>query len=351
MMVLRRSNTRSSTSDSKQTNLMKLVRKSASGMCSSSTGKSTKKGKVDEVVDKYSYAPDPPTMTEQEAAEKYGYGDAVPDYGYGDAAPDCERYRYGDASPDSTKYEYGGTNRHTRSPPARTVSDRTSTTGRRKKKQVDPLLVSDHSYNRRGGGATPRRSSLKQQSSYGADAATGTNKPVRRSSITFKGEREITLPNSNRKVKRRTSISFNEDMEVKTVEPVSELVDNPEQLWFQDKDFAQMRDKCMKIIDVMKSGELPPEQAKKLCVRGLEHYVEKTSKQRKEEQNTAWDSVLDIQDVQMDYGVFDAAQMALSYRLQSMESSRQAALRALKDAEAVTNYLSSTRHTCRRLSC
>ena len=317
-------------------------------MCSSNPSKSTKKGTVDKFDDKYTYTPDPPTMTDQEAADKYGYGDAVPDYGYGDAAPDCERYGYGDAAPNSAKYEYGGTNNFTRSPPARTVSDRTSTTGRRKKKQVDPMSVSDH---RRNGGATPRRSSMKQQSSYGVDAATGTNKPVRRSSITFKGEREITLPNSNRKVKRRTSISFNEDMEVKTVEPVSELIDNPEQLWFQDEDFAQMRDKCMKIIDVMKSGDLPPEQAKKLCVRGLEHYVEKTSKQRKHEQNTAWDSVLDIQDVQMDYGVFDDDQMALSYRLQSMESSRQAALRALKDAEAVTNYMSSTRRYCRRMSC
>ena len=41
---------------------------------------------------------------QEEAVDKYGYGDAAPDsdkYGYGNAAPDSDKYGYGEAVPDS----------------------------------------------------------------------------------------------------------------------------------------------------------------------------------------------------------------------------------------------------------
>ena len=111
----------------------------------------------------------------------------------------------------------------TRSLPSRTVS---AVSGRRiRKKKVDPLSVSDHTHNRQRH-LTPRRSSMKHEETYGIR---------RRASITDKGELEIRLPNTTKRVTRRRSIGFHEEIDVKLVEPVSELTEKPEDLWFQDK--------------------------------------------------------------------------------------------------------------------
>ena len=289
----------------------------------------------DDSADKYGYGDAAP-----DSSDKYGYGDAAPDssdkYGYGDASPDsafkygysdttstlaagdADKYGYGDASPDASKYGYGDA-----------APDSASDCG---------SVSSDPGLHRRRQ-RTARRSSMKQAGA------------PRRASIGFTGEREIRLPNSEKKVKRRTSISFDENVTVKNVQPVASLTKNPEKLWFQDNEFDKMKEKAFAIIDMVESGELPPERQSKLCVRGLESLLRENQLNKRELRYKAWDSVLDEQDYQMDNGTFEEKAMADAYKLTTMASRVEAQRRAKQDQEEVEKYLRSTRKQIRRMSC
>ena len=113
-----------------------------------------------------------------------------------------------------------------------------------------------------------------------------------------------------------------------------------------------MTQRSLKIVQTVKSdgGIKSPQdddmavRQRKLCTRGLEPYIEKNACQRKEEQNQAWNSVLDIQDMQMDLGIYNEYEIRLaylSYNL-SMDVAKQANERALQDAKTVSKYISSS---------
>jgi hypothetical protein len=237
----------------------------------------------------------------------YGCGDATPDansnkkYGYGEAAPDDKaKLAYGDAAPDDkTVYGYED-NSH------RTFSRKTS-----------------------------RRSSMKKSGS------------PRRASIRFGGEIEVNLPGRNKPVKRRTSISFNESARVKSVTPVSELTDKPEQLWFQDDEYDKMKEKSYDIVDKVECGMA---KGKNYCTRGLEKMMKKRANEVLRQKYDGWDCVLNEQDLQRDQDIFDDDYMGNIYKYSALASRREAAERAKHDAVEIQNYQRSTRELCRRLS-
>ena len=324
---------------------------------------------------------------EDAIVDKYGYGDAAPDsavsedkYGYVDAAPDsateyrrpsksyeleeyqdalvdndADKYGYGDAAPDNKQQEELGYESGNSSDGGLTVAsdsnlynmrrESVAQRARRRRNGGDGSgrreSVRRHSNEslRLGKGPTPRRSSMKQAGA------------PRRKSIDFTGERTIRLPNSNRKVKRRTSITFDDEVRVKKVQPVASLTNNPEKLWFQDEEFENIKEKVFTIVDLVESGELPPDKERKLCMRGLESLLEKNRQNKEELRYQAWDSVLDEQDHQMHNGTFNEKSMADQYKLTAMQSRIEAQKRAKQDQDEVERYLKNTRRACRRFSC
>ena len=64
----------------------------------------------------------------------------------------------------------------------------------------------------------------------------------------------------------------------------------------------------------------------------------------------AWDTVLDAQDVQRDFGFVDDDSLAFAYNWKTIESKREAAVRAVQDAADIASYLEETRRACRRMS-
>ncbi|KAL3909948.1 MAG: hypothetical protein SGARI_002353, partial [Bacillariaceae sp.] len=225
--------------------------------------------------------------------DKFGYGVAQPDsakvdkYGYGEAAPDSAiDYGYGEAAPDS---------------PNRTPSRR-----------------------------TPRRSSMK-----GSSCRAGRRASVGAVMSTV----EVRLP-GNKPLRRRRSITFQENVDVKQVEPVKSLAEEPEKLWFKDNEYDLMRTKIMTMIDHIQMSGDPSGidehggisvNGKTYCYRGLENYFNPELAHLKTVR--ARGSVMDEQFLQREEGDFDEETMASIYKLNSMRSQREASQRACQDAE------------------
>jgi len=257
--------------------------------------------------------------------EEYGYEEAVPDYGYGPAEPNSESvstselYGYGDATPDCQTSQP----RKTEEPRPRRVQRRSSM----------PCSTT-------GGGAAPRRSSMKQVGS-----------PTRES-ITNKGEIEVYLPPTKKGegrqvIKRRTSLTFSDQPTVTPIEPAKNLARSPEDLWFQDYEMHQIRKKVSTIILKTEDG-CTPHNGKRYCMRGLERLMEPQVVAVK--RNQAWDTVFKEQYLQKCEGVYEVDHLANLYKFSTLRSKKDAEARASNDAKEVEKYLREERHKYRRMS-
>ncbi|KAL3907013.1 MAG: hypothetical protein SGARI_003739, partial [Bacillariaceae sp.] len=223
-------------------------------------------------------------------AVDYGYGDAAPDsakananvdYGYGDAAPDSATdYGYGDAAPDSAAPD--------RRAQFRAVGRRSSMKGK--------------------SGRTNRRASI------GAVQTT----------------MEVRLPN-NKPLRRRRSIAFEDNVAVKKVEPVKDLAENPDGLWFQSNEYDLMRAKILTLVDHVHRSEDSSGidtqggisvGGKVYCSRGLENYLNPELTQLKT--SRALGCVLDEQFLQRQIGDFDEETLANIYKFSTVRSQREA---------------------------
>lgn len=261
-------------------------------------------------------------------SNQYGYGDAAPDsaavvdYGYGDAAPDsADKYGYGDAAPDSAdKYGNGDASPDSAANEDRAkygYGDASSPTGRT---------------------CTLRRSSMKQEGR------------ARRASIQLGGGREMELnvPGEKKPVRRRASITFSEKARVKQVQPVHELTETPEALWFQDHEYKEIKHKLRTIVNNTDNGMVGN---KKYCTRGLERVLSQEAQQLSQETKyMVWDTVLMEQDLQRDNDHHDVDYMGNLVKFHTRKSQQAAVDRANQDAMEVEKYLRQTRRTCRRMS-
>lgn len=180
------------------------------------------------------------------------------------------------------------------------------------------------------GGRMARRSSLKQSG------------VPRRASIGYTGEMTLTLPTGERKQKR-TSISFKDDAQVQDIQSVTEMVEDPKRLWFQEEEYEHIKNKIYDILD--KQDQL---EGKKYNTRGLESLMDENAFYERQE---AHDSVFEEQRLQKRQTQFDDEKVRSAYQFHSIDAQIKAANRAGKDAESVENYLKFTRKMCRRMSC
>lgn len=179
----------------------------------------------------------------------------------------------------------------------------------------------------------PRRSSLK------------TAGP-RRASISYSGEMTLRLP-TGQTTRRKTSITFNDDEQVQDIEPVTDLVDDPNRLWFQKEEYTHIREKIYAIIASAKNGE-SDSRTTWLCTRGLEPLMGGSNPGDRRE---AYESVIEEQKMQKLRGKYDDEYIRTIYQFHTVDAQVIANERAQNDAAAVENYLRVTRKMCRRLSC
>jgi hypothetical protein len=182
---------------------------------------------------------------------------------------------------------------------------------------------------------TPRRSSMKQ-----GDHSTSR----RRASISCTGEMEMNLPGKKKPVRRRTSIAFAEEADVRLVEPIATLTDEPETLWFQEEELSNIKDRLRAVVNTVEHGELNS----KVCIRGLEGHIGGNTRAKV---RAGWDAVTGEQTMQKIEGKFNASGISTMYKMFTKESANQAAERAQQDAADIDKYQRETRRTMRRMSC
>ena len=236
-------------------------------------------------------------------AAKYEYEEVfskeAEKYCYGEAAPDTNIFGYVEASPDFQKYGY---------------------------EEVAPCP------HRLG-----RRSSLRHEGA------------PRRSSIGYTGEIENILPSSGgRPIRRRTSISFDGNDEVKEVQPMKELAEDPKQLWFQNEEYNLIREKAQLLTDFA-SASMEGDNilaGTQFCFRGLESHI--NAPYIENEQVLAWKSVFFEQYYQRTQGGFDEEVVARLYEMASMASRARALERAKGDFEEAVKHNHGIRTLGRR---
>jgi hypothetical protein len=189
--------------------------------------------------------------------------------------------------------------------------------------------------------AAPRRSSLK--GSAGDDHPRG-----RRASIGYTGEMTLVLPTGETKQKR-SSISFADNPDVREVEPVASMVENPRTLWFQAAEYEHILDKVQDMVEQAKSRPRGgKERTSWICTRGLESII---NNRYVEERAEATATVLDENRMQKTHKNYDDEYLRNMYRFHSADSQHRAEELAKKDQKDVEEYLKVTRKMCRRMSC
>ena len=78
-------------------------------------------------------------------------------------------------------------------------------------------------------------------------------------------EREITLPNTNTKIKRTNSITFSESVRVKQIVPIKALIGDREeslsQIWYMPDEFDDMKEECAELVNQMSESSDSPARA------------------------------------------------------------------------------------------
>lgn len=218
---------------------------------------------------------------------------------------------------------------------------------------------------------------------------------------------EVRMRGERLPVQRCRSIDFSKTVQVKEVQPITQLNENVKELWLQAEDFAAMKEHRRSLLKFYKDKEAAgeaihsssynrtsatngtsnvkfapastgsppyggggPDEMTVFPVmsvssveendsfRGLEKYIDKSGRRQK---NMGWDSVLLEQDTQEVSGYFDEERIAELYKQQTSESPEKALARAAQDRAEVEEYLMSPRTmklmqrtkmtAIRRLSC
>ncbi|KAL3921423.1 MAG: hypothetical protein SGILL_002754 [Bacillariaceae sp.] len=144
--------------------------------------------------------------------------------------------------------------------------------------------------------------------------------------------------------RRRHSITFSNDMDVKEIEPVSDLVNHPGVLWFQKKEYDHI---LGGIQDTVEEAKSQGDKARN-CTRGLENII---TDRYVGERLEATETVLDESRMQKTHKKLDAEYIRTCYRFHTADSQHRAERMAQKDQKEVEEYLKVTRKMCRRMSC
>lgn len=165
-------------------------------------------------------------------------------------------------------------------------------------------------------------------------------KPSRSASLVGRGEVEVWLPHKKEPLRRRSCIIFDENVRVKKVPPVNQLMDNYKDLWFNHEDYEHVRQKNKRLIYRTENNLTG---GRSYCVRGLEGMMKKdgTARLRAQDRYMAQDAVLDEQDVQAAFGKYDDERIASAYRLASIRSKLDALRRASLDEKEANIVLSA----------
>ena len=127
-------------------------------------------------------------------------------------------------------------------------------------------------------------------------------------------------------------ISFSQKIEVKEIAPLLALTDRPEDLWYQEEEYGEIRTRnCLLAKYAERSDNDEAQPKKKFCTRGLEWMMAGSTSQKDE----ARMFVLTAQKMNI-----DNEGMALMYQTVSKGSALLARERASNDAKAIELYLS-----------
>jgi len=184
-----------------------------------------------------------------------------------------------------------------------------------------------------------RRSSLRQEGSSSR----------RNSWAAHHGEKggdlvELSLPptkvgDGQRVVVRRTSLTFQESAEYTTIESAQSLSCKKD-LWFQQSEMKLIRKQVKAILQKTENG-VDSVSGKRYCTRGLERLMQPQTSHR--QRDVAWDAVLNEQMLQKRLGVFKEEALANLYKYSTMDSQKEAVIRAQADAKHAAKYLEGTR--------
>ena len=173
----------------------------------------------------------------------------------------------------------------------------------------------------------------------------------RRASISYTGEVVSYIPGEANPVRRRTSITFADNAEVQEVAPMTDLAEEPETLWYQEDEYASMKQKIKVIVQYVdtyskqsRNGIVP----ERVCTRGLERHMSGGQKSIEDKYN-ALDFVLDEQDIQRDEGMYDETTISQVYQHLTVESKNKARKLAAQDAKDIEKYTASTRKRLSRM--
>jgi hypothetical protein len=161
--------------------------------------------------------------------------------------------------------------------------------------------------------------------------------PRRRRSIQFAQEdKEYNIEPENqvqerRLARRRRSIQFAQVDEVQEVEPMKNLTHEPENLWYQPDEIRSIQAKNRQLVEKKQNG--CETLTRKLCTRGLESSF--TPGKRSMKQRKIWESIKDLQAFQRKRGIYDDEIISRVYQRSSADDMREAAQRALEDAQHI----------------
>ena len=172
----------------------------------------------------------------------------------------------------------------------------------------------------------PLRSALKKEGG-------GMNRALTMASIR---EVEVYLPNY-KTIKRNTSINFKENVRVKKIPSSSSLVNDKQELWYQDHEFKTIREKAKSMASMAEINGASAEVFVNKTgdsVRGLERYLDSKGRTKNRQNKLhVWDAVLDEQEAQNNCGEdYDDERIAAACRSYSMNSLMEAQRRAQQDA-------------------
>jgi len=293
--------------------------------------------------DGYNYCVRPSSTDEKIVAEAAVVSDTSSEDDDSDSSSggeDAEKYGYGDAVPDT----------ETKSFPRR-LSTRNSIRRRSSICRQKPLSLSEDNDDDENlpfhPERAPRRSSIKgtcptrARARRRASIATCTNavsieEELARGTIQPSQVLEIRVPGRRESIKRRTSITFDEDINVQKIQALSKVKGAVKQeLWFQDIEYTQIKKKIREIIEKVDStGTF---DGKKYCTRGLEKYMECPQK-RALKKYQGWDSVLMAQEMQRNLQIYDDESLGQFYAKTAHGNVVEATNRAHLDAEEVASF-------------
>jgi len=295
--------------------------------------------KASSYYDGYNYCVRPSSAADKSVPEAAVVSDTSSDDSDSGGEDAAEKYGYGDAVPDT----------ETKSFPRR-LSTRNSIRRLISICRQKPLSLSEENDDENlpfHPERAPRRSSIKgtcptrARARRRASIATCTNassieEELASGTIQPSQVLEIRVPGRRGSIKRRTSITFNEDVNVRNIQAISKVKGAIKQeLWFQDVEYSQIKKKTRALIEKVDStGTF---DGNKYCTRGLEKYMECPQK-RASKKYQGWDSVLMEQEMQRNLQIYDDESISGFYKQTAQENVVEATNRAQLDAEEVAAF-------------